>query len=462
MAHPAEQMLQAMLEGWRSQQLSRGLNVTTIDSGESVVRRFHAHNNEWPWLWTPQMLDDWVSDLRMRRSSWSTVRGYQGAVRRFCWFITDPAYSWSVDCERFFGTHPVQICQDNNMMVHVAEAESVPAKRAFTAQELQTFLDYADAQVQSARTAGRKGWLGAFRDAVLFKVTYAWGLRRNETRMLDVADFGSNPKAAEFGRYGVCYVRHGKASRGSPPKRRGVLTVWDWAPEIVEEWITQVRGCYDRPRSSALFPSERADRVDLSQIQPDLLPVPDGTRAGSGVGLPLAAPLLRHPPDRGRVRCAVRAAAGRSRARLAHLDLHLRVLGLPDRDAAAGAGQDPRSAPRFERTELMPRNASYRWLLRNMMAQHGLYATTALVPLLADRGIDLSPSQVHRLVTQEPERLSMPILAALCDIFTCTPSDLIEITAAAAQSAAAAGGDNNVVDLAATIKPTRARIRPAP
>jgi hypothetical protein len=55
----------------------------------------------------------------------------------------------------------------------------------------------------------------------------------------------------------------------------------------------------------------------------------------------------------------------------------------------------------------------------------------------------------------------MPILAALCDIFTCNPSDLIEITAAAQQNAAAAGGDN-VVDLAATIKPTRARIRPAP
>lgn len=128
------------------------------------------------------MLDDWVADLRMRASSWSTVRGYKGAIRRFCWFITDPAYSWSVDCERIFGTHPVQVCQDGNMMVHVAETESVPAKRAFTVEELQTFLDYADAQVQTARTAGRKGWLGTFRDAVLFKVAYAWGLRRNETR----------------------------------------------------------------------------------------------------------------------------------------------------------------------------------------------------------------------------------------------------------------------------------------
>jgi len=59
------------------------------------------------------------------------------------------------------------------MMVHVAQTESVPAKRAFTVEELQTFLDYADAQVQSARTADRKGWLGAFRDVVLFKVAYA-------------------------------------------------------------------------------------------------------------------------------------------------------------------------------------------------------------------------------------------------------------------------------------------------
>lgn len=42
--------------------------------------------------------------------------------------------------------------------------------------------------------------------------------------------------------------------------------MWDWAPEIVEEWITQVRRCYDRPGSSALFPSERTDRIDLSQL----------------------------------------------------------------------------------------------------------------------------------------------------------------------------------------------------
>lgn len=75
----------------------------------------------------------------------------------------------------------------------------------------------------------------------------------------------------------------------------------------------------------------------------------------------------------------------------------------------------------------MRRAIGYRWLLREVMADHGLFATTTLVPLLAERGIDLSPSQVHRLVTQTPERLSMPILVALCDIFECSPNDLVAV-----------------------------------
>ena len=54
-----------------------------------------------------------------------------------------------------------------------------------------------------------------------------------------------------------------------------------------------------------------------------------------------------------------------------------------------------------------------------------LWKTTELVPLLAERGVHLSPSQVHRLATQTPERLSLGVLAALCDIFGCSPAELV-------------------------------------
>lgn len=67
------------------------------------------------------------------------------------------------------------------------------------------------------------------------------------------------------------------------------------------------------------------------------------------------------------------------------------------------------------------------WHLRQLMAGRGMFQTTDLVPLLAERGITLSREQVFRLVTQTPQRLSMDTLAALCDILGCGVEDLIEV-----------------------------------
>lgn len=105
----------------------------------------------------------------------------------------------------------------------------------------------------------------------------------------------------------------------------------------------------------------------------------------------------------------------------------------------------------------MKRRPTYRWMLREVMADHSMFSTTALIPLLVERGIELSPSQVHRLVTQSPERLSLPILAALCDVFGCTPADLIATDVEVMADRKASGSD--VVDLAVTSRPRRARIR---
>jgi Cro/C1-type HTH DNA-binding domain len=77
----------------------------------------------------------------------------------------------------------------------------------------------------------------------------------------------------------------------------------------------------------------------------------------------------------------------------------------------------------------LPDGPGIRHRARNGSAPHAHPALTvrsrpspevALVPLLAKRGISLSASQVHRLVTGIPERLSLPVLAALCDILECT------------------------------------------
>ena len=87
----------------------------------------------------------------------------------------------------------------------------------------------------------------------------------------------------------------------------------------------------------------------------------------------------------------------------------------------------------------MKRKIGYTWRLREVMASRRIYTATKLVPLLRERGIDLSASQVHRLVSGTPERLSLQVLAAFCHILGCTPADLV-VTAAENASVRKTGG----------------------
>ncbi len=89
----------------------------------------------------------------------------------------------------------------------------------------------------------------------------------------------------------------------------------------------------------------------------------------------------------------------------------------------------------------------HQWHLREVMAARGLFTTTGLVPRLADRGITLSASQVHRLVTGIPGRLSLPVLAALCDIRHVTPDDLITVTAGPASARKTSAARVTIMDL---------------
>jgi DNA-binding Xre family transcriptional regulator len=105
----------------------------------------------------------------------------------------------------------------------------------------------------------------------------------------------------------------------------------------------------------------------------------------------------------------------------------------------------------------MTRKLDYRWNLRQVMASRGLFQTTDLIGPLAQRGIKLSSSQVYRLVTERPERLSLKVLMALLDILDCSMEDLIEPVTAAkpARKAKTASGEEAGVG---ELRPRRARI----
>ncbi|WP_331758684.1 helix-turn-helix transcriptional regulator (plasmid) [Nocardia sp. NBC_01377] len=107
----------------------------------------------------------------------------------------------------------------------------------------------------------------------------------------------------------------------------------------------------------------------------------------------------------------------------------------------------------------------YEWKLREVMAARGMFSTTKLAPMLAERGIHLSPSQVYRLVAEKPERLNMHVLVALMDIFDCSADDLIDrvqMGAAATGTDAASAGEHSSAEVLREkgLRPRRAEILP--
>jgi site-specific recombinase XerD len=268
---PCAGVFKAMLEGWRRQQRTRFLKASTIDGRILTVLRFHRFTNQYPWEWEPAEVEAFFDHLRSagpRPIAFSTARDYQTTLRMFCDFLTDSRYGWVNECVQRFGRAPVQVLHEWNSIVHVTEFDGQPDRRPLSYDEVQALFDAADGRVEYIRKHQRKGILAALRDAAMLKTVYAFGLRRAETCGLDESDFRHNPKARRLGSFGGVFVRWGKSSKGSPPKRRTVLTVpeMDWIVPVLEQYAAEVRPRIIGEPHPALWVTERGHRMSLRRL----------------------------------------------------------------------------------------------------------------------------------------------------------------------------------------------------
>lgn len=294
---PEQAVFEAMLAGWQRQQRTRFLSESgTIGPRVAVVRRMAEFTNSYPWRWEPADGEDFITYLRSQTRARpivvSTARSYEMAIALFVEYVTDRRYGWPAVCEQRFSRVPQRIFHEGNTIAHVADVEGQPGRRPLTYDEVQALFDAADARVEQIRGRGRKGALTALRDAALLKTVYAYGLRRREVHGLDLADRRHSPAAAQYGRYGAWFVRWGKASKGSPPKRRTVLTVpeMDWIVEVLEHWVTEVRPLLRPGPLAAVWVSERAGRMSMRSINEAFV----AARQTAGLPTELDLHCLRH------------------------------------------------------------------------------------------------------------------------------------------------------------------------
>ena len=291
---PEAAVFEAMLTGWARQQRSRLLGEKTIADRLRLVRRFADFAESYPWTWGPGDVEDFTVSLtsgRDRRSP-STIRGYHLSLRMFGDYVTDARYEWPRVCRDRFDQVPAQVCHEWNTVAHLNAYEGRPGRRPLTYTELEQLFDYLDDRVERIAGSGRKGSLGALRDAQVFKTAYAFGLRRNELCRLDVADLRPNPHVRQWGTYGSLHVRYGKAVRGGIPRRRTVLAVpeFDWAVAGLRQWVEQARPLYDVADHPALWVTERLTRVSLRYFDQRFAQL----RAEVGLDKDLSLHCLRH------------------------------------------------------------------------------------------------------------------------------------------------------------------------
>jgi integrase/recombinase XerD len=111
-----ERVLDAMMSGWRSQMLARGLTVNTIKARCRVINQFVEFTNEYPWRWRPVDVDEFLADRRSgaKPITLTTLRSYSNTIAMFCSYVSDNRYGWIAFCEKQFGDVRSQICFEWN------------------------------------------------------------------------------------------------------------------------------------------------------------------------------------------------------------------------------------------------------------------------------------------------------------------------------------------------------------
>ena len=107
----------------------------------------------------------------------------------------------------------------------------------------------------------------------------------------------------------------------------------------------------------------------------------------------------------------------------------------------------------------------YQWRLREIMAARGMNNISDLMTPLHEVGIELSASQLYRLLGNTPDRLPLALLGALCHVLDCTTEDLcvFRVDATPSRRTASARGSAIAAVPDPMVRPTRARIhRPGP
>lgn len=255
-----------VLHAYENRLISRRLKPKSVKYVMNTISDLVLFSNQYPWEWTSEMFEEWCAYLYKERNNCeSTQRHKQNSISRFQSFLVESP-KLSDLCKANFGKKPVLICSPENLIPHKVVDENKEKRLAFTKEHLKCLWSYFDNQIALAYKNKSKSLRVLQRDKVLYLIIYYYGLRANEVSMLDTTDFIHNPKRPEWDGFGGIIVRYGKASGGSPPKRRTVWTISNTPVQHLIWYLKSVRPLFGFDESNSIFLTERGQRMNPKSI----------------------------------------------------------------------------------------------------------------------------------------------------------------------------------------------------
>lgn len=255
------EMLFAHKVGGQGNKLSSGKQAII------AVGDFLAFTGQPLWHWMPQMLWQYLTDLRAREVAPATIRARHHYINDMCRAIlSDRDLANKIQARHPTGSFQ-QITDEKSRALVKGFGKRKKKLSNPTPAEMQQVFDYLEAQITEQIETGAPIPYVLLRDRVIIALLYAYGVRVSELSNADVTDFDFDPECPGYGDYGIWHII------GKGDKDRHLPVVVDWIFPVLVQYVEGVRlhwtGDPETPdkQKNALFFSNNRTRLSVNSIQ---------------------------------------------------------------------------------------------------------------------------------------------------------------------------------------------------
>lgn len=247
-----------------------GSHGNSPESGKQAVIAvvsFLEHCKTLPWFWKPQHLQHYIASTKTQGLAAATIRGRHHYIKDFCLSILVDRPVANKILSRHPGGNFQQIADDKSRALVRGAKQRKKKLTCPTPDECQQVFEWFEAEIREAIETNSKSLYPLLRDRAVITMFYAYGLRKDELRRVDLTDFDFDPECPQYRGYGLLHVLgKGKKQRTLPILVSGMYEFVKHYVEVIRpHWVA--KGGVEPEDQNAMFFSDCRKRISKTAIE---------------------------------------------------------------------------------------------------------------------------------------------------------------------------------------------------